>query len=164
MSSEQTNTVSESESQILQKGTRSFKVKLETIAPLYGRYNGESPYQAANKALSEIIRNRVKNSQNSDEEITFFLVETTKGSLKKTHQYTGRRMKLDVPVEYTVGETVVKKEFKNILRKVKKTGQKGGAPFGVTTQQNSQNMPVIVSAQNTGDTSTVTIDTNVQTL
>ena len=164
MSSEQTNTVSESESQILQKGTRSFKVKLETIAPLYGRYNGESPYQAANKALSEIIRNRVKNSQNSDEEITFFLVETTKGSLKKTHQYTGRRMKLDVPVEYTVGETVVKKEFKNILRKVKKTGQKGGASLGVTTQQNSQNMPVIVSAQNTGDTSTVTIDTNVQTL
>jgi hypothetical protein len=158
MTSEQVNTVSESENQILQKGTRSFKVKLENNGPLYGRYNGDSPYQAANKALSEIIRNRVKNNQNSDEEITFFLVETTKGSGKKTHQYTGKRTKLDVPVEYTVGETVVKKEFKNILRKVKKSGQKGGA------QQNTQNVPVIVSAQNTGDVSTVTIDTNVQTL
>jgi hypothetical protein len=96
------------------KGNRSFKVKLENNGPLYGRYNGDSPYQAANKALSEIIRNRVKNNQVDSEDIVFFLVESTKGSGKKTHQYVGRRTKLQTPVEYEVanGQTI-KKEYKN---------------------------------------------------
>jgi hypothetical protein len=112
------------------KGTRSFKVKLEQSGPQYGRYNGDSPYQAANKALSEIIRNRVKNNQATDQDITFFLVESTKGSGKKVHQYVGKRMKLAQPVTYTVDNgQVITKEFKNILRKVKKSelNQQGGA-------------------------------------
>ena len=44
------------------KSSRSFKVKLDVNGELYGRYNGDSPYQAANKALSEIIRSKVKNN------------------------------------------------------------------------------------------------------
>jgi len=114
----------------VRKGTRSFKVKLEQNGPQYGRYNGDSPYQAANKALSEIIRNRVKNNQATDQDISFFLVESTKGSHKKVHQYVGKRMKLAEPVTYTVDNgQVITKEFKNILRKVKKSelGQQGGA-------------------------------------
>lgn len=104
------------------KSSRSFKVKLEQSGPQYGRYNGDSPYQAANKALSEIIRNRVKNDQPTDEDITFFLVESTKNSSKKIHQYVGKRIKLDEPVTYTVDNgQVIKKEYKNILRKVKKS-------------------------------------------
>lgn len=112
------------------KGTRSFKVKLEQNGPQYGRYNGDSPYQAANKALSEIIRNKVKNNQATDRDITFFLVESTKGSGKKVHQYVGKRMKLAQPVTYTVDNgQVITKEYKNILRKVKKSeiAQQGGA-------------------------------------
>ena len=114
----------------VRKGTRSFKVKLENNGPQYGRYNGDSPYQAANKALSEIIRNRVKNNQPTDQDITFFLVESTKGSGKKVHQYVGKRMKLAQAVTYTVDNgQVITKEFKNILRKVKKSelNQQGGA-------------------------------------
>ena len=107
-----------------EKYKRSFKVKLGE-EPQYGRYNGESPYQAANKALSEIIRNKVKANQETDSEITFFLIESTKGSGKKTHQYTGRRVKLDTPVSYTVKNgdrtQTITKEYKNILRKMKKT-------------------------------------------
>ena len=57
---------------ITKKNNRSFKVKLEEEGPQYGRYNGESPYQAANKALSEIIRTKVKNNQVIDQDITFF--------------------------------------------------------------------------------------------
>lgn len=150
------------------KDERSFKVKLDINGPLYGRYNGDSPYQAANKALSEIIRNRVKNNQNSEEEISFYLVETTKSSNKKVHQYLGKRMKLEEPVKYKVeiklngqptGQVqVIQKEFKNVLRKVKKTTQKGG------NQNNTQSLPVIISAHSTGDVSSVTINTNVQTL
>ncbi len=106
------------------KNNRSFKVKLENDGPQYGRYNGDSPYQAANKALSEIIRNRVKNNQPTDEDIKFFLVESTKGSSKKCHQYVGKRTKLTTPVTYVVKngerEQTITKEFKNILRKVKR--------------------------------------------
>jgi hypothetical protein len=117
-------------SNAVKKGTRSFKVKLEHSGPQYGRYNGDSPYQAANKALSEIIRNRVKNHQPVDENITFFLVESTKGSGKKIHQYDGKRMKLSQPVTYTVDNgQIITKEYKNILRKVKKIelSQTGGS-------------------------------------
>lgn len=104
-----------------EKKTRSFKVKLEQNGPQYGRYNGDSPYQAANKALSEIIRNKVKNNQPADQDINFFLVESTKGSSKKVHQYVGKRMKLTQPVTYTVDNgQVITKEYKNVLRKVKK--------------------------------------------
>jgi hypothetical protein len=100
--------------------TRSFRVKLDKDSELYGRYNGESPYQAANKALSEIIRKQIK-SGNIIENINFYLVESTKGSSKKEHEYNGSRIKLDTPVEYTVGNgQVIIKEYKNILRKVKK--------------------------------------------
>lgn len=104
------------------KSTRSFKVKLDINGPQYGRYNGDSPYQAANKALSEIIRNRVKNNLPTDEDIIFYLIESTKYSNKKLHQYLGKRMKLDQPVTYSVdnGQTIVK-EYKNCLRKIKKS-------------------------------------------
>jgi hypothetical protein len=112
------------------KSSRSFKVKMDLNGHQYGRYNGDSPYQAANKALSEIIRNKVKQNQNADEEITFFLVESTKGSTKKVHEYVGKRTKLDVPVVYKVNNNQeIKKEYKNVLRKVKK----------VKPQQNNQN-------------------------
>jgi len=102
------------------KKNRSFKVKLSQESELYGRYNGDSPYQAANKALSEIIRNKVKNNESVFEEINFYLVESTKGSLKKSHQYFGKRIELETPVVYKVGEQEIVKNFKNILKKVKK--------------------------------------------
>ena len=123
----QMNQVEDNEVQAAaKKGTRSFKVKLENNGPQYGRYNGDSPYQAANKALSEIIRNRVKNNQAVDDDMTFFLVESTKGSSKKIHKYVGRRIKLDVPVSYTVENgQVITKEYKNVLRKVKKSDVNG---------------------------------------
>jgi hypothetical protein len=126
----QINNEQEDVQNAVRKGTRSFKVKLEQNGPQYGRYNGDSPYQAANKALSEIIRNRVKNNQPTEQDINFFLVESTKGSGKKIHQYVGKRMKLAEPVTYTVDNgQVITKEFKNILRKVKKAelNQQGGA-------------------------------------
>lgn len=105
------------------KKNRSFKVKLTTEGDLYGRYNGDSPYQAANKALSEIIRNKVKNSESIDSEINFYLVESTKGSKKKSHQYIGKRVQLDTPVIYKVGEQEIVKNFKNILKKVKRINE-----------------------------------------
>jgi hypothetical protein len=42
------------------KRSRSFKVKEDSDSKSYGRYTGDSPYQAANKALSELIRKKKK--------------------------------------------------------------------------------------------------------
>jgi hypothetical protein len=120
------------------KRNRSFKVKLSAEAELYGRYNGDSPYQAANKALSEIIRNKVKNSESVYEEIIFYLVESTKGSLKKSHQYVGKRIQLETPVIYKVGEQEIVKNYKNILKKVKKTNDSESSTESSTkTRKNS---------------------------
>lgn len=121
----------------IKKRSRSFKVCLndprETVDDqnkpvLYGRYNGESPYQAANKALSEIIRQRKKDGEQTDKEIIFYLQESTKGSGKKVHKYSGKRVKLDTPVSYTVksdkGDQIIKKEYKNSLEKITKKAKK----------------------------------------
>jgi len=136
------------EQSVSRGGSRSFKVKLEENGPLYGRYNGDSPYQAANKALSEIVRDKVKNGNIDDSEINFFLVESTKGSTKKQHQYVGRRIKLDVPIEYPVANGVtIKKEHKNFLRKVKRQNVRGLASTAPTLPDD-----VIQSVQVAGST------------
>ena len=120
------------------KRNRSFKVKLSAEAELYGRYNGDSPYQAANKALSEIIRNKVKNSESVYDEIIFYLVESTKGSLKKSHQYVGKRIQLETPVIYKVGEQEIVKNYKNILKKVKKNNDsESSTESSAKTRKNS---------------------------
>lgn len=106
-----------------EKKNRSFKVKLSEEGQSYGRYNGDSPYQAANKALSEIIRNKVKAEEAVEGKLTFWLIESTKGSSKRVHQYEGERIKLAEPVKYKVGENEIVKEYKNILKKIKKADQ-----------------------------------------
>ena len=50
---------------------RSFKVSLNNCKP-YGRYTGLAPYQAANKALSEIIRKKEKNNQKDSYRLFLF--------------------------------------------------------------------------------------------
>ena len=148
---------------ITKKNNRSFKVKLEEDGPQYGRYNGDSPYQAANKALSEIIRNKGKNNQSTDQDITFFLVESTKGSNKKIHKYVGKRIKLKEPVSYVVKngekEQTITKEFKNILRKVKKDDTIRGTNATDTTTTTS----TTTTTENVTSTSTVTPTATVLT-
>lgn len=104
---------------------RSFKAKLNKEDTTFGRYTGESPYQAANKALSEIIRQRKKDGENTSSKINFWLVESTKGKKYKEHQYVGKRVKLPTPIEYEVGSgNYITKEYKNELTKIKKNNEK----------------------------------------
>ena len=55
--------------------SRSFKVK-QGDEKAYGRYTGESPYQAANKALSELIRKKKKDGETTAGKINFTLIES----------------------------------------------------------------------------------------
>lgn len=107
------------------KRSRSFKVKEDSDSKSYGRYTGDSPYQAANKALSELIRKKKKEGKSTTSKINFTLVESTKGSKHREHQYIGKRLKLKTPITYETkdGVTVVKK-YKNELRKIKKADLK----------------------------------------
>ena len=105
------------------KKTRSFKVKLDQDTPAYGRYNGDSPYQAANKALSEMVRADIKEGGDPHREHVFWIIESTKGSKRSHHQYRGYREDLEVPVEYVVGDNTIVKRHKNVLKKIKKADQ-----------------------------------------
>ena len=100
---------------------RSFKIKTLNDNKLLGKYIGDSPYQAANKALSEIMRLRQKNNESTDIVIRFKLVEVTKGSKQKEHLYDGTRIKLEEPISYTLSNgQQITKIFKNQLKKIKK--------------------------------------------
>jgi len=105
------------------KKSRSFKVKGLNGDKDGGRYTGDSPYQAANKALSEIIRRKIKIGEHvGGGKINFTLVESTKGSNHKEHSYIGKRIKLKKPSVYETKDGVkLVKKYKNELRKVKKS-------------------------------------------
>lgn len=101
-----------------EKKYRSFKIK-EVDGTFRGRYLGDSPYQAANKALSEIIR---KDKNINTDDINFTLIESTKGSKNKEHNYQGKRIKLNEPISYQTKNGVnVEKKYKNELKKIKKS-------------------------------------------
>ena len=86
----------------------------------HGRYSGSSPYQAANKALSEIIRNRKTKGLKTNGKINFSMIESTRGSKKKEHFYEGKRIKLKEPIKYSAGGQELVKHFKNQLKKITK--------------------------------------------
>lgn len=98
---------------------RCFKIKLENNE-LVGRYIGDSPYQAANKALSEIIRLKEKNKETITYPLFFSLIEVTKGSKNKIYNYQGTREELTEPIKYKLNnDQLIIKKYKNKLRKVK---------------------------------------------
>ena len=99
------------------KNLRSFKVKLPGSEDYSGRFTGLTPYQAANKALSKYFREN-KNIKNK---ISFTIKESTRSSKRGEYTYTGKRVKLDEPIQYSIGEgKLITKKYKNKLTKVKK--------------------------------------------
>jgi hypothetical protein len=122
-SKSETETTNEGDTDI-EKGVRSFKVQLPGTEDYIGRYTGLTPYQAANKALSKYFRENktIKTIQN---EITFSIRESTRGSKRSTYTYNGKREKLVIPVKYSINgpdgnAREIVKEYKNKLTKVKK--------------------------------------------
>jgi hypothetical protein len=96
---------------------RSFKVRLPNKEEYEGRFTGLTPYQAANKALSKYFRE----TDNPLAEVTFSICESTRKSKKSVYTYVGKRLRLEVPVRYTIdGGREIVKNFKNSLKKVKK--------------------------------------------
>ena len=109
----------------VEKYVRSFKVLLPGNQEFIGRYTGLTPYQAANKALSKFFREN-KTIKTTNNEITFSIRESTRGSKRSTYTYNGTREKLENPVKYSINgldgnAREIIKEYKNKLTKVKKS-------------------------------------------
>ena len=104
------------------KKHKTFKVRITNNQNASGYYKGDSPYQAASKAFSYICRMKEKAGESVSGKISFELTEYTKGKRNKVHNYIGKRVKLKKPIEYEIKKTgkELVKNFKNVIRKVKK--------------------------------------------
>ena len=90
----------------------------------FGRFSGYKPKQAAGKALTSILRHREKEGKDLFEEVSFSMIECTRGGNHKVSQYNGKRVKLDKPVTVTIKTSDGKKKeinynFTNKITKVK---------------------------------------------
>ncbi len=90
----------------------------------FGRFSGFKPKQAAGKALTSILKHRQAEGKDLSEEISFSMVECTRGGNHKVSQYTGKRVKLEKPVTVTIKTSDGKKKeinynFTNKITKVK---------------------------------------------
>lgn len=102
--------------------TRYFKVMVEG-GDAHGRFSGSKPKQAANKALTSILKSREKDGKGTNGEIKFTIVECTRGSKHKSYNYVGQRVKLDDPMKVTIGAgpeaKVIEYKFNNKVMKDK---------------------------------------------
>jgi hypothetical protein len=113
--------------------TRSFKVQLPGDEDFTGRFTGLTPYQAANKALSKYFRSNENKDVSDANQINFSIKESTRGSKRQVYAYKGNRLKLEVPISYTIKsltgeERVIVKQYKNQLIKIKKNVKVESAP------------------------------------
>jgi len=105
---------------------RTFKIKLDDN--LYSsRITGNTPKQAASKALTLLIKQNQKEGKNIDK-INFTIKETTRSSKQKTYNYVGYRIKLDTPTIYNIttksstGEyekKTISNQYRNKIEKLK---------------------------------------------
>lgn len=89
-----------------------------------GRFSGNKPKQAANKALTAIIKKEGANGTNK--QFTFKIKECTRGSKQKVYCYTGERIQLEKPMQVTIGKSengkepkIIEYKFTNKVKKLK---------------------------------------------
>ena len=101
-------------------GSRYFKLVYNN--KVSGRFSGNKPKQAANKALTAIIKGLADGTA-ENKEITFRIKECTRGSKHKEYCYIGERLKLDTPMKVTIGKgddaKVIEYKYANKVKKAK---------------------------------------------
>lgn len=106
-------------------GSRYFKLVYD--GKVSGRFSGNKPKQAANKALTAIIKG-ITDGSAVDKEMKFRIKECTRGSKHKEYCYVGERIKLDKPMEVTIGKGAeAKKIVYKFTNKVKKSKEEAVA-------------------------------------
>lgn len=97
---------------------RYFKVVVDG-GEAFGRFSGSKPKQAANKALTSLLRKRKENKKNTNVKLHYSIVECTRGSKRKEYKYVGNRKKLDNPVKVEIRGKEVTYKYMNTVRKDK---------------------------------------------
>lgn len=87
----------------------------------FGRYSGRTPKQAANKALTSIIKSNGGNKKCVGNKYNFVLRECTRGYKSKEKKYEGSRIKLDKPIIVNIkdGNKVIHYEYLNKVKYIK---------------------------------------------
>ena len=109
------------------KKSRYFKV-VKDDGQTMGRFSGSKPKQAANKALTSILKELRTNNKPTVGEFAFKIKECTRGSRCKEYSYVGQRKELDEPLEVPLKGILnkdgtiktIKYSFENIVRKAPK--------------------------------------------
>ena len=109
------------------KKSRYFKV-VKDDGQTMGRFSGSKPKQAANKALTSILKELRTNNKPTVGEFAFKIKECTRGSRCKEYSYVGQRKELDEPLEVPLKgilnkdgtNKTIKYSFENIVRKAPK--------------------------------------------
>ena len=100
---------------------RTFKIKLDD-EKFCSRITGNTPKQAASKALTLLINQRKSQGKSTKGKIVFIIKETTRGSKGKEYVYQGEKVKLKQPTTYSIkasnGDTKeIVNKFKNVIEK-----------------------------------------------
>lgn len=95
--------------------------KLIVDGESHGRFSGFKPRQAANKALTYLMK---LIGLNNNKTIIFAVQECTRGSSHKTYNYIGERIKLDDPIQIKIGtpetgEKIIEYHYQNKITKNK---------------------------------------------
>jgi hypothetical protein len=103
--------------------TRFFKVLTGDDEAPHGRFSGNKPKQAANKALTSIFKSKEQSGGSITGKVKFSIVECTRGSKHKKYYYVGERIKLDKPMRVTIGkgdkQKTIEYKFNNRVMKDK---------------------------------------------
>ena len=109
--------------------TRYFKIQSEN-GECRGRFSGRKPKQAANKALTSILKEKSASGNSVKGKVKFSIVECTRGSACKQYNYVGERVKLRKPMTVTIGDKKIVYNYSNNVSKAAapktKKAQKGG--------------------------------------
>ncbi len=87
----------------------------------HGRFSGNTPLEAATKAFTKIMQ---ENNQNTEIETIIEIKESTRGSNHQTYKFNAKRIKLDVPLEYTIrdaetgNDEILTYNYKNHLEEI----------------------------------------------
>jgi hypothetical protein len=87
-----------------------------------GRFSGSKPKQAANKALTSIVKSQSETGTDlTNKMLTFSIIECTRGSKKKQYNYQGIRRALDTPIKVTIKnkDVPIVYKFQNKTSKLK---------------------------------------------
>jgi hypothetical protein len=100
---------------------RTFKIKLND-SEFCSRITGNTPKQAASKALTLLINQKKNTGKSVKGKIVFTIKETTRGSKGKEYSYQGEKIKLKTPTTYKIKSS--NGEIKEIINKFKNVIEK----------------------------------------